>query len=236
MGKNTRNMVVGTLIFAAVISLAISGSVSAASSDAGHPSAKATCKVADITLIDGTTQQGWTTLLSNTIKTANKKDLFIDVSLECGLYTQTLVKSKGGSKDTSKAEAVIKVRVLVDDVPAYPGEVVFSSRMQELSATLEGMIGDCLTIDPEDPNHVIVDLDCVTPEEIELILNTMTANSFNFVENDLSSGVHKIAVQAMIGTTTSAQEGTASATATIGKGTVIVEEVRLIKDEDIVLE
>jgi hypothetical protein len=200
----------------------------------GQPSAKATCQVADITLIQDTNQQDWTTILSNTIKTANSKDLFIDASLECGLYTQTLVRSKNGVKDTSIATATIKVRVLIDGVEAYPGEVVFGRRQQTLSATLEGMIAGCLTVG--DNNNIILDENCVTPEEIELILETMDAAAFNFVMDDLSAGVHEIQVQAMIDTSTSSNTGTAQALATIGKGSVTIEEVRMIKNEDILLD
>lgn len=54
-----------------------------------NASAKATASVRDIAVLDWDpanwtdTNQGWTTILENTIKTANKKDLFINVSLEC---------------------------------------------------------------------------------------------------------------------------------------------------------
>ena len=89
----------------------------------GQPSSKATAKVGDVNILDATSL-GWTTILSNDIKTANQKDLFIDVSLECGLYTQTEVKSKG-NKDTSTAEAGVMVQVLVDGAPAYPDVVTF---------------------------------------------------------------------------------------------------------------
>jgi hypothetical protein len=238
--KKTRNAgkaLMWALAAWAVVAWGIAGGAGAE----GYPSAKAACQVANITLIDGSTQTDWTTLLCNRIKTANQKDLFVDVSFECGLYTQTLVRSKGGVKDTSTAEAIVKVRVLVDGEPAFPGDVVFSRRMQELSATLQGIINDdaLILVDTDGdgiPDAVQIDEDLLTPEEIELILDTMTANSFNFVLNDLSSGVHTIEVQAKIDTATSAQEGTASATATIGKGSVTVEEVRLIKDDDIVLD
>jgi len=204
----------------------------------GHPSAKATAKLSADYLIDYTTDDAaWTTILSNTIKTANNKDLFIDVSLECGLYTRTLVRSKGGTKDTSNADAMIEVRVLIDTVAAAPGEVVFSRRLQQLSATLQGILDGAMTVDAND--NVIIDYSLVTPEEIELIQETKTANSFNFVEDDLSSGVHTIEVQAKItfpaGTNTK-QLGETEAKALVGKGSVTVEEVRLIKDEDIILE
>ena len=248
--KHLGKVAIGTLVFAAVIGLAVSGLPTvgyAGTYDGGHPAAKATCQLSEITLIDWADVDDlqaedpnvgdWEPLLSNTIKTANKKDLFIDVSLECGLYTRTLVKSKGGNKDTSSAEAAIQVQVLVDGQPAHPGPVVFSRRMQQLSATLEGMIGDAMTVD--DNNNVIIDPNLVEEEEIELILETTTANSFNFVKDDLSSGVHTIEVQARIGfpvDENTSQQGQTEARGMIGKGSVTVEEVRLIKDEDILLE
>lgn len=217
-----------TILFIAAVCLTIFAAEAFAE---GQPSAKATCQVGDITLIQDT---NWTTILSNTIKTANNKDLFIDASLECGLYTQTLVRSKLGVKDTSIATATIQVRVLIDDEEAYPGVVVFGRRQQKLSATLEGMISGCLTVG--DNNNVILDPCCVTPEEIELILETMDAAAFNFVQDDLSAGVHEIEVQAKIETSTDANSGTAQALATIGKGSVTIEEVRMIKNEDILLD
>jgi hypothetical protein len=57
----------------------------------------------------------WQTILSNAIKTPNQKDLFVDVSLEVGLLTDTLVRSKNNVADTSMAAAGVEVRVLIDD-------------------------------------------------------------------------------------------------------------------------
>src|SRR6266700_201051 len=80
-----------------------------------QPSAKVTAKTANLTLLPSTTGTGdWQTLLSNTIKTANQKDLFITASLEVGLFTQTKVSSKNNVKDTSTATANVQVRVMVD--------------------------------------------------------------------------------------------------------------------------
>ncbi len=61
-------------------------------------------------------------------------------------------------------------------------------------------------------------------------------NGFNFVLDDLASGVHVVEVQAKIDTDTACQNGSASAYATIGKGSMTVEEVRMIKGEDIQLD
>ncbi|HXJ57857.1 MAG TPA: hypothetical protein VNU68_14470 [Verrucomicrobiae bacterium] len=201
-----------------------------------QPSAKVTAKTSDITLLPKTTGTGdWQTVLANNIKTANQKDLFINASLEVGLFTQTLVSSKNMKTDTSTATASVQVRVLVDGQPAEPGAVVYGRRTQTLSATLEGAIAGCLTIvtNADGTLSIIVDPDCVTPETIELILDSMDAAAFSFVAVDVPQGVHTVSVQARIDSTGSAQTGSFSALGTVGKGSVTVESVRLIKNEDV---
>ena len=250
MIKQRKSTVSGIFIGAMALSILLIVTASEAlaqSSGGGHPSAKATTQFIPISVLDSSTQSvdasgepEWTTLLSNTIHTSNQKSLFVDVSLECGLFTRTLVKSKGGTKDTSASNATIQVRVMVDGEEAYPGTVVFASRMQQLSAVFQGLLTDadgnvCLSADP-DTGAITIDEDCLEPEELELILDTMTANSFNFITHPLESGVHSIDIQVRIDTGASFQEGQAEAAATIGKGLFTVEEVRLIKNEDIVLE
>src|SRR5213593_3374906 len=204
-----------------------------------QPSAKVTAKTANLTLLPKTTGTGdWQTLLSNTIKTANQKDLFISASFEVGLFTQTLVSSKNMHKDTSTAEANVQVRVLLDGQVVEPGQVVYGRRSQTLSATLEGAIAGCLTLTTnlDGSVSIVVDPNCVTAETIELILDSMDAASFSFVAVDVPQGVHQISVQARIDTTGSAQSGSWSALGTVGKGTMTVESVRLIKDPNVVLE
>ena len=205
-----------------------------AAAQSSQPSSKVTAAVSSITILqpaEGETD--WTTILSNNLKTPNQKDLFVDVSLECGLYTDTLVKSAGGTKDTAKAEAGVYVQVLVDDVPMYPGEVVFCRRTQTLTALFGGIL-NCT--DTYGDGVITVDECTLTPEELELVLDTMNANSFNFVLDDLGPGVHTVAVQARISTKEEAGAGMADAKATIGKGSVTVESVRMIKNEDFLLE
>src|SRR6266550_2092860 len=211
----------------------------------GTPSSKVTAKTANFTLLPPTaTQSEWHTLLANKIKTANQKDLFINASFEVGLYTDTLVRSKLMVSDTSTAKASVKVRVVLDlgkpglERLVEPGEVVYGRRTQTLTATLEGAIAGCLTIvtNVDGTLSIVLDPACVTPETIELILDSMDAASFNFVAVDVPQGVHTISVQARIDTTGSAQTGSWLALGTVGKGTVTVESVRLIKDPKVVLE
>jgi len=229
---NNPKWIVGMLALSLALPVAL-GTANAQS----QPSAKVTAKTANLTLVDwNTATAGWQTLLSNTIKTANQKDLFVSASFEVGLYTETLVRSKNMVSDTSTADAKVQVRVLIDGTRVVePGEVVYGRRKQTLSATLEGAIAGCLSIDPI-TGGIILDETCVQPEIIELILETMDAASFNFVAVDVPQGVHTISVQAKIDTATTSQLGSSSAKALVGKGAVTVESVRLIKDPNVILD
>src|SRR5947207_7444767 len=204
-----------------VAMLALSLAAVSGYAQTSQPSSKVTAKTANLTLLPPTTTQGeWHTLLENTIKTANMKDLFISASFEVGLYTDTLVKSKNMVTDTSTADAAVRVRVLLDGNVVKlvePGEVTYGRRKQTLSATLEGAIGTCLVFNPTN-GTVSVDETCVQPEIIQLILETMDAASFNFVAADVPQGVHTISVQAAIENSTTAQLGSATAKALVGKG------------------
>ncbi|MFH1616884.1 MAG: hypothetical protein ABIG61_17595 [Planctomycetota bacterium] len=226
-----------------IVAMAIIGMTAAiaGAADTAQPSAKVTAQCTDI-VVSG--DYGvWTTVLKNTIKCANQKDLFIDVSLVSELMTRTRAKSKGGKEDTASAEAGIEVRVVIDENPnnlAAPGVITFAKRYQELSAIFQGLLTDsdapdanvCLSADVN-TGAITIDPNCLRPEEVELILETMTANSFNFIVENVTSGVHTIEVQ--VRPSAEAIEGDASASAVVGAGSVTVEEVRCIKDEDLII-
>ena len=89
---------------------------------------------------------------------------------------------------------------------------------------------------------------CFDAEFLQLILSTMAAHSFNFIAADVPTGLHTIEVQVMldydIGDGVSiynrpvlADETTAysmsGSEAWIGKGSVTIESVRMIKNEDV---
>ncbi|MGD8618462.1 MAG: hypothetical protein PVH54_04670 [Gammaproteobacteria bacterium] len=237
-------------------------------------------------------------LLTTYIKVPQDKELIFDLSAECGLYTRTLAKSKGGNKDTASAEASVLMNVTYTNVDtgvqeyAYPGGagdgVVFCSRAQELSATFQGIfqtgeeydalivtadnnddgdinsivdtcdagglvgdiyydadvcepitvVGTCL-YQHADNNNILLDVDCLQEEEVELVLDTMSANSFNFVGPNLKQGVYRIDVWADVDTCTGDKIGSCingddpdvEAKATIGRASLVVDEVRFIQDE-----
>jgi hypothetical protein len=175
---------------------------------------------------------GWQTVLEQNIKMANNHDLLINAAFEIGLYTATTVSSKNLVTDTSTATSSVKVRAMVDGVEASPGEVVYGKRTQQLSATLEGAIAGCLSIITNSAGNpqIVLNTNCVLPEVIGLIQDTMSANSFTFGAINLSSGFHNIQIQATIDAQGDHQNGTFTAAALVGKGTLSAESVRLAID------
>jgi hypothetical protein len=123
----------------------------------------------------------------------------------------------------------------VDNVLAKPDYVTFAKRRQVLIAEFAGDILECLDAD----GHVIVDDTCIQEESVALILDTLSAHSFNFIAMDVGVGIHTVSVQAKVTYDAELQElGYAEAefpgtTAWVGKGSMTVDEVRLIQDEDV---
>ena len=125
-----------------------------------------------------------------TIKVPQDKELLVGVSAEIGLVTDTSVKGKNGgtARAIADAEAFVTVFAVPQDggnsEEAAPGQVMLSKRVQELGATLGGVIQSCsVTCVEEDviENNVVVGTtivcediiiaeDClVTDEEISLL-------------------------------------------------------------------
>ncbi len=126
-------------------------------------------------------------IFSTQIKAPNAKELAIDLSMMCGLFTLTTVKSKGGKQDTSVAEAAVRVDITVvgddgDVATVVPSSAIYCSRGQVLSAKLGGIIenlAECTGL--PDPDIEGGYEECsLTDEEISLGLKTLNANAYNF--------------------------------------------------------
>lgn len=193
----------------------------------------------------GTTDTNWVDVLTTHIKTPNGKELAIGASLQCGLVTDTTVRSKNGDLDSSAARGKIAVRVqitqpdgtivfaepnngadLVTDILLNGDGVTYCDRYQKLEAKFSGL--NCTA----DAAGVVT---CADPEELRLILKTLNANHFNFLHANAVPGVQTVVVQAraqagiLLGGT---QLGAASAEAFVGAGALSVETIRLVKDAD----
>ena len=154
------------------------------------------------------------------------------MALQCGLVTDTTVKSHSGKTDGATAKSHISVRIKVtydgetDPVYALPGDeflgVTYCSRVQTLEAKFAGL--NCTA----DANGKVT---CVDPEELRLLLSTLNANAFNYIITGVPVGTHTVEVQARAKTnagTFGTELGSASAEAFVGLGSLFVDEVQLI--------
>ena len=177
------------------------------------------------------------------IKPPNDKELVMTFSAECGLSTDTTVMSRKLARAVAKAEAMVEIRVLVDNVPVVVGQpmydavaglqrdgqsIIFARRSQELIANFGG---DFSTCDKIDGVYQITD-ECIEPEELQLILKTMNANSFTFIAMDLEAVEHTIQVQARLTYNTETMydvdaSSAAAATAYLGYSSFTIETVRM---------
>lgn len=233
-----------------LLGLLAAGLVSMGASAQSIPASKATfaynslirlpaCSSTDAAGCGGTSDTGWNVILRQQLKTANQKDLFIGASLQCGIVTDTTVKSLNGSLDTAEARGTIRVKVRitapngavtyaqpstgVDATNAVGNGIVFCDRIQTLTAKFSGL--NCRV----DGYGVV---SCADPEQLQLILKTLNANAFNFVAPNVVSGVNTIEVLARSSAATAATGYNGSlgnANAFIGAGSVAIEEVRMIK-------
>lgn len=193
---------------------------------AAAQSAKSAVQVNHAAIVNADCGTGWSNIAAVTIHTSSQKDLVMGASLETILMTDTLVKSKGGTADTSTAEAKLNVRVLIDGANvAKPGIVTFDKRTQELMAKFNGICTDA------NGDNIVNYDECTVPEELQLILNTMAAHHFNFLLEDVGTGDHSVVMQGCVATSGSAQAGSWSAAAAAGKGSLTVEEVRMVKGQ-----
>jgi len=219
------------ILAAALVAIAATA-IFAMQASAGTPASKSAMagrgtKIIKYSLEPAEESGSYTTpaLLTAVIKTAEKKDLVISFTTECVLVTDTKIKG-GGGVDQSMDHASIQVWVEVDGVEAFPGKVTFAERIQ----TLKGKLGWVYYDVDEAGNIVGVDGE---EEEIELLLETTSANGFNFLMLDIESGVHEIAVYATIELeeegqwTESEMERVAAG---IGKRTLVIHEMRLVQD------
>src|SRR5262245_31934974 len=235
--------------------IALAAIAAMAASDAQAQSSKAAWRfeelidLASAASSDGTAtpnDTGWQTILTTHIKTPNAKELAIGVSLQCGIVTDTTVRSKGGELDSAAAQSRIKVRVkitqpdgtvvyaepdngadLEDVLLAAGGGVTYCDRFQKLSARFSGL--NC-TVD--DLTGAVT---CEDPEELQLILKTLNAHHFAFLHANAVPGVQTVEVEARaqsavaLGGTSLGAAGTA---AFVGAGALQVETIRLVKDAD----
>jgi hypothetical protein len=166
------------------------------------------------------------TVLSATIKTPNSSQtaLLITPSLVTGLFTNTNISgSSGGGSKSSNATAEIQVQVTLDGKPVAPATnaspyVTYDERFQQISTNLFNQISECTSSSP-----------C----NLDLLLSTLSAHSFNFVAPSVGGGSHTVNVSWVIscfvnGTQVACSQSstTSSAAGCVGPGSVTIQQVQ----------
>jgi|GEM_PF-3580785 len=172
--------------------------------------------------LDNTNNGQWFTVMNASLKASTTTSLFVSPALVTGLYTNT--QTKGGNTtatttSTASATGSVIVRALLDCTNcAAPGGVqvgaasyaaagqpdptgngvTFDARIQQLTTTLgQAITSDCVTTTTTTTQTLC------PPEAIDLILDTTSAHSFNFIflevgETSPQGPVHTITIQARL--------------------------------------
>lgn len=172
---------------------------------------------------DSSKNGSWFTVMTASLKASTNKTFFVSPSLVTGLYTNTQVSGKTNgnpSSETGTAVASVAVRVLLDCAGcASPGQpqtqnaswamagypdagsglpnqggsgIIFDARIQQLTATLgQAITSTCLTFTTTLSNTC-------PPEVIDLILDTTSAHTFNFILPEVGAGQHTVTIQARL--------------------------------------
>jgi hypothetical protein len=188
------------------------------------------------------------TIMSAQVKVSNSQSLFVSPSLVTGLYTNTTVKTKTGTTSTATAAGGVYMRAVLmdptsgdileiaDPVAVCTNDilgcqasstgdfgVVLDSRVQTLSQS----ISDCVV--NVTVGGVAGSGSCTFDLTIQLILQTTSAHTFNFIFPNVGVGVYNVGIQVAINSNATVS-GTATAigAAAFGLGSVTVESVRLV--------
>ncbi|MDH3872297.1 MAG: hypothetical protein OEU44_08790, partial [Gammaproteobacteria bacterium] len=142
-------------VFAAVSSAAVTAGPSAkfAAVYSSTPSLSSAVIVEDATA-DTVVDMRTTGHTLATIKVPQQKELLVGLSAEIGLLTDTSVKGKNGGSARAIADAAAYVTIfavptgeydtaVTPSIKALPGGIILSKRVQELDATLGGVIQSC---------------------------------------------------------------------------------------------
>ena len=163
----------------------------------------------------------WVTVLETTIKPPGGKDLFIGVSAQSEIINVNN-NAATGAITVSAAIGEILIRVLVDGKLATPGVIVLNAIEHEVITRLSTQLSNCTEVDVG-PNAGKVTCTS-TPGLLETIFLDASANGFNFIMQDVGTGVHDIKVQAQF---FAASTLGSTAEAILGPRTVTVEQVAL---------
>lgn len=213
----------GSKIFLALLATALvfTLGVNAAQAGSGTPANKVVAAASKREVIAPGTAE---TLMTATMKTSKPADVMIQTALECTILTGLVTNN-----DDNSATARSSVRVWVE----VDGKIVSLTQNsvppQNGTTPPEGNDTDKVTFCDREYSRTVTDaenpLDGIDTEDD--YIRTKSAHGFNWVQMNLGSGLHTIAVKADLDLAT---DGNATAEAIIGNRTLIVEPTKMAND------
>jgi hypothetical protein len=191
------------------------------------------------------TADNFATIMTSTIKVSNSQSLFVSPSLVTGLYTQTKTRTSPGTTSTAVASGGVFMRAIITNWATgivqigYP-VAVCTPDILGCHADVNGNYG--VTLDTriqtltQDISACIVTVGtstgtCTFDLTTNLILQTTSAHTFNFIFPNVGVGTYTVAIQAAVNAGASVSGlGTATGAAAYGLGSVTVESQRLVHD------
>jgi hypothetical protein len=191
------------------------------------------------------TPDNYATVMNSTIKVSNSQSLFVSPSLVAGLYTQTTVKTRTGTSSSATAAGGVFMRAIITNqatgavTVGFPAAVctpdilgchsdsngnygvTLDARIQTLTQTLS----DCIV------KVGVTTGTCTFDLTTDLILQTTSAHTFNFIFPNVGVGTYTVSIQAAVNANAlTSGQATSVGAAAYGLGSLTVESVRLVSD------
>lgn len=177
----------------------------------GLPAAQHTEQFGNVNIVF--VQDRWTELFSSVIKMPEQKDLYVNVTIECGLLM--------GGAEPSYDGAVVRMAVTVDGVTMSPGRYEMCGKTNELSPKFSNL-ATCTAGDGKARWS-----ECgMTEAQMNLLRRSTRTTTANFILKDVGVGVHTIKVKAYLWNGTQVP-----ARAVVGDGGMMAEIIRLRKGD-----
>lgn len=188
----------------------------------------------------------WIEIMAKPMKLSNSQSLFVSPSLVSGLYTQTRTKTQDGSTSTAQAMGAVYLRAVL--TPANGGADIIAAPLNLCNTSLFGcadpqgnakwgvVLDSRIQTLTQDISACTVLVDgvsgtCDFTSIIDLILNTASANTFNFIFPNVGQGTYTVKIYAAVGSDAEViGSGSAVGAAAFGLGSMTVESVRLVHD------
>jgi hypothetical protein len=170
------------------------------------------------------TADNFAQIMATTMKISNSQSIFVSPSLVTGLYTNTKTKTSSGGTSTATAEGAVYLRAVLRDpntnAVVQVADPIADCTVQTLNQTLSNCVVTILGTTAGS---------CNFDSTLQLILQTTSAHSFNFIFPNVGVGTYTISVEAAVNTgATVSGSGTAIAGAAYGLGSLTAESVRMV--------